>query len=214
MPSLENLKKRAKQYVRWHRERHHPVAEIIRAGLPSYRHLDDAQVLAATFKLTDAQALLAHELGFETWEGLRQGLQAMPDKTPHFSELPKLLSVEPQLLVGDIPASCQFYERLRFSIAFTYGDPPFYAQVHRDGVRLNLRHVDTPLVDASLHEAQDLLSASINVDDVKALFLEYQASGIDFHQNLRTEPWGARTFILRDPDGNLLLFAGPGERAS
>lgn len=214
MLSLENLKRRAKQYVRWHRERHYPVAEIIRACLPSYRHLDDAQVLAATFKLTDAQALLARELGFETWEGLRQGLQAMPDKTPLSSEPPKLLSAEPQLFVGDIPASCRFYERLRFSIAFTYGDPPFYAQVHRDGVRLNLRHVDALLVDPALRESEDLLSVSITVDDVKTLFLEYQASGIEFHQKLRTEPWGARTFILRDPDGNLLLFAGSGKSAS
>jgi hypothetical protein len=26
---------------------------------------------------------------------------------------------------------------------------------------------------------------------------------------MKQEPWGARTFIVRDPDGNLLLFAGP-----
>jgi hypothetical protein len=26
---------------------------------------------------------------------------------------------------------------------------------------------------------------------------------------LKREPWGAHTFIVRDPDGNLLLFAGP-----
>jgi hypothetical protein len=28
-------------------------------------------------------------------------------------------------------------------------------------------------------------------------------------RNLKREPWNARTFIVRDPDGNLLLFAGP-----
>ena len=27
----------------------------------------------------------------------------------------------------------------------------------------------------------------------------------------RREPWGARDFIVMDPDGNLLLFAGPAE---
>jgi hypothetical protein len=32
-----------------------------------------------------------------------------------------------------------------------------------------------------------------------------------FFQTLRREPWGARDFILRDPDGNLLLFAGPAD---
>jgi hypothetical protein len=28
---------------------------------------------------------------------------------------------------------------------------------------------------------------------------------------LRKEPWGAETFIVKDPDGNLLLFAGPAD---
>jgi hypothetical protein len=33
----------------------------------------------------------------------------------------------------------------------------------------------------------------------------------EFFQRLETEPWGARNFVVKDPDGNLLLFAGPGE---
>ena len=48
---------------------------------------------------------------------------------------------------------------------------------------------------------------AIAVDNIKALFLEYQAALAPFHQTLRTEPWGARTFIVRDPDGNLICFA-------
>jgi uncharacterized glyoxalase superfamily protein PhnB len=58
---------------------------------------------------------------------------------------------------------------------------------------------------------ESALSASITVDDAKWLFLEYQAAGVTFHQALRTEPWGARTFIVRDPDANLILFAGRGD---
>jgi hypothetical protein len=34
---------------------------------------------------------------------------------------------------------------------------------------------------------------------------------VTFFQTLKREPWGARNFILKDPDGNLLLFAGPAE---
>jgi len=34
---------------------------------------------------------------------------------------------------------------------------------------------------------------------------------VRFHQELKTEPWGARTFIVKDPDGNLILFAGPAQ---
>jgi hypothetical protein len=34
---------------------------------------------------------------------------------------------------------------------------------------------------------------------------------VPFHQTLKQEPWGATTFIVIDPDGNLILFAGPVE---
>jgi catechol 2,3-dioxygenase-like lactoylglutathione lyase family enzyme len=123
-----------------------------------------------------------------------------------------LSAAEPQLIVSDIAASSEFYTRkLGFTVAFSYGEPPFYVRVFRDGARLNLRHVDTPGFDPALRDREQLLSASITLDDAKALFLEYQAAGVAFAQPLRTEPWGARTFIVRDPDGNLILFAGRGE---
>jgi uncharacterized glyoxalase superfamily protein PhnB len=99
-------------------------------------------------------------------------------------------------------------KKLVFSIAFTYGEPPFYAQVSRDGARLNLRQVDAPVLDAIRRATEQLLTASITLEDAKPLFVEYQQAGIEFVQPLRTEPWGARTFIVRDPDGNVLLFAG------
>jgi len=120
-----------------------------------------------------------------------------------------LVAAEPQLYVRDIVASSEFYSRtLGFSVAFTYGEPPFYAQVFRDGARLNLRQVDTPVVDSGRRDVEQLLTASITLEDAKPLFIEYQDAGADIVQPLKTEPWGARTFIVRDPDGNLLLFAG------
>ena len=120
-----------------------------------------------------------------------------------------LVAVEPQLYVRDILASCEFYTRmLGFSVAFTYGEPPFYGQVVRDNVRLNFRQVDQLVVDPARRDTEQLLVASITLEDAKPLFLEYQKAGVEFAQPLRTEPWGARTFVIRDPDGNLLLFAG------
>jgi uncharacterized glyoxalase superfamily protein PhnB len=109
-------------------------------------------------------------------------------------------------------ANCAFFARLGFEVAFTYGDPPFYAQVHRDGARLNLRCVKPPPIDPGLREREELLSAAITVataDEIKTLFLEFQAAGVAFRQALRRAPWGASNFIVADPDGNLLLFAGP-----
>jgi len=143
-----------------------------------------------------------------------QGIEAMTSQTGRTAR-PALVGAEPQLFVADIKASCDFFtQKLGFAIVFVYGEPPFYAQVKRDGARLNLRCVDAPVVDGTLRERESLLSASITVataDEIKQLFLEFQSGGVMFHQTLRGEPWGARDFIVKDLDGNLLLFAGPAE---
>jgi catechol 2,3-dioxygenase-like lactoylglutathione lyase family enzyme len=212
MPNLENLKKQAKLYRRWHRDRYYPVAARIRAVLPRYRDLSDLDVLAHSFKLSDAQELVARKSGFESWEALRKGVETMTDTEAQILSKPVLLAAEPQLFVADITASCEFYVgRLGFTVAFTYGEPAFYAQVFRDGARLNLRCLSTPVIEPRLRDKEDLLSASITLDDAKPLFLEYQTAVVPFHQVLKREPWGARTFIVRDPDGNLILFAGRGD---
>jgi catechol 2,3-dioxygenase-like lactoylglutathione lyase family enzyme len=123
---------------------------------------------------------------------------------------PILLSSEPQLFVSDIGASCAFYrDKLGFDIAFAYGEPAFYAQVARDGARLNLRHVDGPVFDAAFRQNEkDALSAMITVDDIHGLHQEFLTNGATFHQNLKREAWGSEVFIVRDPDGNLIGFAG------
>src|SRR5271170_6336900 len=129
MPNIENLKKQAKQYLRWHRERYYPVAARIRAGLPRFRNLSDEQVLGANFKLADAQELVARESGFEGWQALKLGAHAMPLHTMTHEATqtvlrPILNSTEAQLFVADIKASCDFYtDKLGFTVAFVYGDP-------------------------------------------------------------------------------------------
>ena len=212
MLDIEHLRKQAKRYLRWHREQHYPVAARIRAMLPRYSGLTDREILAQPFRLSDAQELVARTVGFESWEELRRGSHFLTHVRTRTLVMPTLVAAEPQLYVRDIARSSEFYSTmLGFSVAFTYGDPPFYGQVCRDGARLNLRQVDEPVVDPVRRDAEQLLAASITLEDAKPLFLEYQKAGVDFFQPLRTEPWGARTFIVRDPDGNLLLFAGHGD---
>ncbi len=212
MPNLENLRKQAKLYLRWHRDQHYPVAAQIRAVLPRFRNLSDREVLAHSFKLSDAQELVARKTGFESWEALRAGAQAMTDVQIEALSKPALLTAEPQIFVADIVAAVEFYTgKLGFAVSFTYGEPPFYGQVSRDGAKLNLRCLPTPVIDPQRRDREHLVSVSITLENAKPLFLEFQAAGVEFHQALKTEPWGARTFIVRDPDGNLILFAGRGE---
>jgi catechol 2,3-dioxygenase-like lactoylglutathione lyase family enzyme len=212
MPSLENLRKQAKLILRWHRDRYYPVAAQIRT-LPRYQHMTDRQVLAADFKLHDAQELVARQSGFESWQALKAGAPTMTHPAAKTSARAVLTAAEPQLFVSDIKSACDFFTaKLGFSVAFVYGEPPFYGQVQRDGACLNLRHVDAPVIDPTLRDRESLLAASITVgtaEDIKQLYLEFQAASVTFAQPLRHEPWGARDFIVRDPDGNLLLFAGP-----
>jgi len=128
---------------------------------------------------------------------------------------PVISAIAVQLFVADIKASCDFFtQKLGFSVVFTYGEPPFYAQVKRDRALLNLKCVDYPVMDPALRDRESLLSADMGVathEEIEQLFLEFQAAGITFFQILRKEAWGAKTFIVKDPDGNLLLFAGPAD---
>ena len=213
MPNLENLKKQAKLILRWHRERHYPVAAQIRALLPRFLNMPDAEILAANFKLSDAQEMVARQNGFDSWQVLKAGLSTTSRRVRSSPSKARIVSAEPQLLVTDIKRSCKFFqEKLGFSLVFSYGDPPYYAQIRRDAARLNLRCVEGPVIESAVRDREELLSASMTVataDEIKLLFLEFQSAGVAFSQTLKKQPWGARNFIVKDPDGNLLLFAGP-----
>ncbi len=213
MPNLENLKKQAKLILRWHRERHYPVAAQIRGHLPRFLNVPDSEILAASFTLSDAQEMVARQQGFDSWKALKTGLLTTSFKAKSPPSKATVVSAEPQLFVADIQRSCEFFrEKLGFSLVFSYGKPPYYAQVGRDGARLNLRCVEQPVIEPTVRDREELLSVSMTVataDEIKLLFLEFQSAGAAFHQRLKKKPWGAKNFVVKDPDGNLLLFAGP-----
>ncbi len=210
MPVIDHFRKQAKLYLRWHRQRYYPVAAQIRRHLAGFGHLTDRQILDEAFKLSDAQKLIARKAGYDDWQALKKGMEDMPVSADHAPMGTTLLHAEPQLFTSDLVASLLFYQgKLGFSVAFSHGDPPFYAQVCRDGARLNLRHSDRRPFDPEFTRSeQDPLAATIAVDSAKPLFLEFERSGVVFRQRLRAEPWGAETFIIGDPDGNLICFAG------
>ena len=123
---------------------------------------------------------------------------------------PSLHVAQPQAFTSDFERAVRFYrDRLGFRVEFQYGDPPFYGLVSRGEARLNLRHVDDPVFDDGQRTSEDLLTATIAVDGVKALFREYREREVEMHQNLKREEWGLLGFIVRDPDGNLLAFHAP-----
>ena len=64
MTTLDTYRKRAKQLVRWHRERNYSIGEKFRL-LDRYRHLTDIEALDTPLPLTVAQEIVSAEAGFE-----------------------------------------------------------------------------------------------------------------------------------------------------
>jgi hypothetical protein len=113
----------------------------------------------------------------------------MIDELSQATPRPILSSVSAQLFVANIKGSCDFYaNKLGFAVEFVYGDPPFYGQVVRDNARLALRLVFEPVFAGDVRKREHLLSGSITVgtaNEIKQLFLSYQAAGVSFHQALK-----------------------------
>src|SRR6476620_9739262 len=181
MANLENLKKQAKLILRWHRERHYPVAAQIRRLMPRFLNMPDSEILAAELKLSDAQEMVARQHGFDSWQALKAGLSATSRRVKMSPSKATIIRAEPQLFVTDIKRSCEFFhEKLGFSLVFSYGDPPYYAQMGRDAARLNLRCVERPIIESTVRDREELLSVSMTVataDEIKLLFLEFQSAG-------------------------------------
>src|SRR6188472_3900237 len=128
MPNLENLRKQAKLILRWHRDRYYPVAAQIRSGLPRFSQMTDPDILAHSFRLSDAQELVARQHGFESWQALKTGFSTMSDHAGTTSTAVVITAAEPEVFIANIKSSCDFFtDKLGFTVAFTYGEPPFYA---------------------------------------------------------------------------------------
>ena len=209
MLNLDNLKKQAKLLVRWHREGNYSIGGRIRS-LPRYRNLTDVQALALKFPLSEAQEIIALESGYESWAALKSGFSTRAEQAQSVPASPVLKEAMPVVFVSNVQTSAAFFrDKLGFAIDFLHGQPPFYASVSRGAARLHLRFVHEPVITLEVREREGgLLSAFLNVDNIKGLFAEYKAAGVDFVQPLRKEPWGGSAFIVLDPDGNWICFAG------
>ena len=206
--SLENFKKQAKLLVRWHRERNYSVGGRIRQ-LSRYKELTDSEALALPFPLNEAQEVIALEQGYPNWAELKEGLKKAPRSARPAPAASRLTKGIPVVLVSDVRVAAEFYrDMLGFAIDFLHGHPAFYGSVSRDEAHIHLRFVHQPVFVAGLREQEQLLSAFVAVANVKGLFTEYETRNVPFVHPLKKATWGQSSFIVRDPDGNCLCFAG------
>jgi len=106
MSDLENLKKQAKLILRWHREKHYPVAAHIRGLMPRFRDVPDAEILAASFELSDAQEMVARQHGFDSWQVLKTGLSTPTRKLRPAPSKATIIGSEPLLYLARCDTAC------------------------------------------------------------------------------------------------------------
>jgi len=105
------------------------------------------------------------------------------------------LSVAPRFVVQDLEQALAFYGQLGFQT--TYHDEAF-AIVERDGIDLHLNgSPDSPRKHGVCW---------IAVTNIDALYQQYLPTNA-VQSAPEAKPWGLKEFFLRDPFGNLLLFA-------
>ena len=208
MSRLDIYRKQAKQLVRWHREGNHSIGGRIR-GLARYQTLTDREALALEFPLREAQEIIALEAGYASWAAFKVAMANEPAQTSSTSPALRLTRAVPVISVASVEAAAGFFKNtLGFSIDFLHGEPPFYGSVSRDGACVHLKFVHEPVLTVGAQDRDGFIVAFIQVENVKALYAEYLAAGAGFDQKLKKQAWGGRDFIVRDPDGNGLCFAG------
>ena len=75
-PSLDHLRHQAKDLLRQHTAVLPDTAQRIREFHPRFHRATDAEIMGASFKLSDAQLTIARESGFASWAGLKRHVES------------------------------------------------------------------------------------------------------------------------------------------
>lgn len=122
--------------------------------------------------------------------------------------MPKILTGAPVLLVRDVTAAAGYFrDRLGFSYDRFWGDPPGFCMVRRDGNTVMLSQAPPGAVlTPHWRVVRGMWNVYFWVDDVEALYAEFQASGAVIDYELGTKPYGVREFGVRDLDDHDIAF--------
>jgi len=116
----------------------------------------------------------------------------------------RIKKMSPQLLVGDLESSIEFYtEILGFDLDFRHDD--FYAGIIKEGYSIHLK-LGKPSTDErqSKRDNEDL-DIVFSVEGIENLYQEYAARSVEFTQPLRDMAYGKEFYVV-DPDGYILGF--------
>ncbi|GIJ51352.1 glyoxalase [Virgisporangium aliadipatigenens] len=123
----------------------------------------------------------------------------------------KLASV--RLITDDLPALTAFYSALTNTEPVTPFGPGDYAELHTKGSIIALATsaaVERYNNNAAEAAANRSAILEFEVDDVDAERARLGNQVIDWVQEPTTQPWGYRSMLFRDPDGNLINLYSTG----
>lgn len=128
--------------------------------------------------------------------------------TPETTPKAMLRRCAPILFAKDLLASVAYWrDRCGFDRVEVYNDPPDFAILSRDSVTIMLAlapegHEVTP--HWKIHDK--MWNAYVWVDDARALYEEFQASGAQIDYTLHEKPYGCLEFGIQDLDGHDIAF--------
>jgi len=123
----------------------------------------------------------------------------------------KLASI--RLVTDDLPALTAFYSALTNTEPVTPFGPGDYAELHTGGAIIALangaavRRYNNNAAESAANRSAIL---EFEVDDVDAERARLSEQVTDWVQEPTTQPWGNRSMLLRDPDGNLINLYSTG----
>jgi catechol 2,3-dioxygenase-like lactoylglutathione lyase family enzyme len=112
-----------------------------------------------------------------------------------------------RIITDDVPGLTAFYERVTGLPA--KWSTPLFAEVTTAAATLAIAGTETvPLFGpgAAGPAANRSVIIEFQVDDVDAVYERLLVSVPEFVQKPTTMPWGNRSLLFRDPDGNLVNF--------
>jgi len=114
---------------------------------------------------------------------------------------PSIALVVPVLPVSDLTRAINFYHRLGFT-SKRYQDGDSYAFIHRDGHELHLTN-NRNLIGKESPAGVYFYPAN---GTAAALEAEFRAAGVPIAEPLAPREWKMDEFVVKDPDGNQLVF--------
>jgi catechol 2,3-dioxygenase-like lactoylglutathione lyase family enzyme len=124
-------------------------------------------------------------------------------------ERAKITASAPILLVADVQKASAYYrDRLGFRIEQSYGEPASFAILSRNDFQLFLSGVEEPRHIVPNHKVvQNMWNLYFWVDDIQALFSEFQTNGAIIDYEIENKGNGVLEFGIQDLDGYEIAFA-------